>query len=277
MDRKIRLPLAVIVLISIVHLVCAQSSTNYDMVVSGTTSAGQWSSSTKYGSWNAVGDNAIVVKDSSNYNLREGIDLSPPPDWDIDTIPDYREGFPPVAGQSNRYLKDSDGDGLPDGVEDANRNGSQDSGETSTRNRDSDGDGLSDGLEVKVLYTDPLNASDPGSYTDDDGDGVPATHDPDDYNPDTDGDTYRDGYELEMGTDPTDPASKPGLGDLNQSGTVTNTDWVIGRRLTLGLFPWENYNIDNMDVNRDGLLNNTDWVILRRYTLKMSGFEYLPK
>jgi hypothetical protein len=174
------------------------------------------------------------------------------------------------------YLFDSDGDGLSDGVEDANKNGSQDTGETSTRDRDSDDDGLSDGLEVLVLGTDPLNPGDPGAYTDVDGDGVPASIDPNDNNVDSDGDTYLDSYELENGTDPNNPGSKPSLGDLDNSGTVTNADWVIGRRLTLGIFSWDDYNVDNMDVNRDGNLTNADWTILRRYTLSVEGFEYLP-
>jgi subtilisin family serine protease len=201
---------------------------------------------------------------------------TPLPDRDNDTIPDINEGFPPDTGESNMYLFDSDGDGLSDGVEDADQSGAQDIGETSTRDYDSDDDGLTDGLEVLLLLTDPLNPSDPSSYTDADGDGVPASDDPNDSNVDTDGDTYRDSYELEHGSDPNNVSEKPTLGDLNDSGTVTNSDWVIGRRLTLGIFSWDDYNVNNMDVNRDGLLTNSDWVILRRYTLSLTGFDLLP-
>jgi len=43
-------------------------------------------------------------------------------------------------------LRDTDGDGIIDGLEDANRNGRIDMGETNATNRDSDRDGLCDGL-----------------------------------------------------------------------------------------------------------------------------------
>lgn len=49
--------------------------------------------------------------------------------------------------QTNPTLADSDGDGLADGVEDANRDGRVDSGETDPNVADSDGDGCRDGLE----------------------------------------------------------------------------------------------------------------------------------
>jgi hypothetical protein len=39
---------------------------------------------------------------------------------------------------------DTDGDGLPDGVEDRNRNGRRDRGETDPRTRDSDRDHVGD-------------------------------------------------------------------------------------------------------------------------------------
>jgi hypothetical protein len=198
------------------------------------------------------------------------------PDWDNDGIADDNEAFPPALGESNMYLVDSDGDGLLDSEEDINRDGSRGLLETGTRNKDSDSDGLEDGLEVLVLSTDPLDPNDPVSYTDADADGVPDSIDPDNATEDADGDTYTDCYELEYGTDPDNPADKPSLGDLNDSATVTNSDWVIGRRLTLGIFDWEDWNVDNMDVNRDGLLTNADWVILRRYTLSLSGFDILP-
>ncbi len=51
---------------------------------------------------------------------------------------------------------DLDGDGIDDNVEDPNRNGLVDPGETDPDNADSDGDGTRDGAEVKT-GTDPLN------------------------------------------------------------------------------------------------------------------------
>jgi arylsulfatase A-like enzyme len=53
---------------------------------------------------------------------------------------------------------DSDGDGIPDLVEDANRNGLVDPGETDPDNPDTDGDGTSDGVELKS-GTNPLDAT----------------------------------------------------------------------------------------------------------------------
>jgi alpha-amylase len=68
--------------------------------------------------------------------------------------------------ESNEYYVldllqfDTDADGLPDLVEDANGNGLQDGGETAARIVDSDGDGFGDGTEV-TAGTDPL---DPGNW-----------------------------------------------------------------------------------------------------------------
>ena len=64
--------------------------------------------------------------------------------------------------ESNEYFVldlmqfDTDADGLPDLVEDANGNGQQDGGETAARIVDSDGDGFGDGTEV-AAGTDPLD------------------------------------------------------------------------------------------------------------------------
>lgn len=46
---------------------------------------------------------------------------------------------------------DTDGDGVPDGMEDRNRNGIVDDGETDPRNLDSDGDGIFDGADAHPL------------------------------------------------------------------------------------------------------------------------------
>ena len=56
-------------------------------------------------------------------------------------------------------LADTDGDGLSDGTEDANRNGIHDPGETDPLVADSDGDGQSDGAET-AAGTDPLDDTD---------------------------------------------------------------------------------------------------------------------
>lgn len=58
----------------------------------------------------------------------------------------------PPAGQPTcwAYDDDRDNDGIPDGEEDANRNGRIDPGETSPNDADSDGDGIADSVELAL-------------------------------------------------------------------------------------------------------------------------------
>lgn len=125
-------------------------------------------------------------------------------DHDLDGIVDSLEmgdGTPGSHGSSST-LTDSDGDGLPDSVEDANRNGRWDPelGETSAYNSDTDGDGLSDWTETH-------------------GDGhYDIGIDTDPLNPDTDLDGLRDGDEDRNGngvwdTDETSPLIPDSDGD----------------------------------------------------------------
>lgn len=117
-----------------------------------------------------------------------------------------------------RWDLDTDDDGLADGVEDANRNGRIDAGETDPNRADSDSDGVQDGTE-KGLATGvadpdgagPLVATTLASFV---ADQNPATT-TDALNPDSDGDTLSDGAEDSNGngvvdigeSDPGDPAS----------------------------------------------------------------------
>ena len=86
---------------------------------------------------------------------------------------------------------DTDGDGLPDGFEDANKNCKVDPGETLPKEADTDSDGVSDGEEL-AGGTDPLNLD-----TDGDGilDGVEYMTCLDPKLADTDGDGIEDGLE----------------------------------------------------------------------------------
>ena len=156
---------------------------------------------------------------------------------------------------------DSDGDGLPDDVEDANKNGAVDVGETDPKKADTDGDGLGDGAELNVYGTDPTKADSDGdglsdglevgkvgdtdpttvtdpSKADTDGDGISdgaedtdrdGKKDAGESDPtkaDTDGDGLSDGAELNVyGTDPTKADSDgDGLNDGLELGKVGDKD-----------------------------------------------------
>ncbi|MBK6848426.1 MAG: hypothetical protein IPG96_13175 [Proteobacteria bacterium] len=66
-----------------------------------------------------------------------------------DRIEDANRNGQLDAGETNPRLADSDGDGLSDGIEDRDKDGEVDGGETDPRRSDSDADGLADGLEDK--------------------------------------------------------------------------------------------------------------------------------
>jgi hypothetical protein len=77
-----------------------------------------------------------------------------------------------VRGGVSRSL-DSDGDGIPDDLEDVNQNGTLDDSETDPFDADTDDDGILDGEEdansngsVDPGESDPLNPNDPCAYTD---------------------------------------------------------------------------------------------------------------
>lgn len=192
-------------------------------------------------------------------------------DQDGDRIDDLYEGFPPASGESNRYLPDSDGDGLWDGIEDRNRNGRQDAGETGTRRHDSDGDSVEDGVEVLLALTDPLDPSQPAAPADEDGDGLPWFVDLNDTNPDSDGDRYTDGYEAVMlRPEAAHFADEyPALGDVTGDRLVTNVDALALQAVFLSLMTMETLIYPQGDVNRDGLVSNVDGLIAQSYFLHL--------
>lgn len=77
---------------------------------------------------------------------RAGLEVD---DTDGDGLPDRLEdrnnNGAVDPGETDYLSPDSDRDGIPDGMEDANRNGETDEGETDPRSADTDGDGLLDG------------------------------------------------------------------------------------------------------------------------------------
>ena len=137
---------------------------------------------------------------------------------------------------TDAYVKDSDEDGLDDGVEDANKDGVVDAAETSPLKKDTDGDGLGDKLEHDSCY--PLAAGGCGPtlgwVQDTDGDGLfdgfedqdrDGVVDPGETHPlvaDTDGDTFSDGVERGCVTDPLDGDKVPQ--DKDKSGVCDGAE-----------------------------------------------------
>ena len=157
------------------------------------------------------------------------------PDTDDDGLPDNLEVYSnygnigdqygqPFTSNTLPFLNDTDGDGLLDGEEDANKNGVVDPGETSPVNPDSDWDGLYDGFEIENGM-DPLNPDENG---DGDPDGMKFDQDCDGINnydeiyvyhtfflyEDSDYDCYSDWIEIHYGTDPLNASDYPAIRSL---------------------------------------------------------------
>jgi hypothetical protein len=126
-------------------------------------------------------------------------------DTDGDGIPDFIEDL--LLG-SDPTDTDTDGDGIDDGQEDRNRDGNIEDFESDPLSVDGDADGISDVAEF-------ANGTNPSSAdTDEDGlddkiedvnaNGVVDAGETDPLNADSDGDTLLDGDEVADGTDPND-------------------------------------------------------------------------
>lgn len=198
-------------------------------------------------------------------------------DLDADGIADTLEYEPLGAAQTagtSRVLWDTDGDGLADGEEDTNHDGTWSSGELDPRDRDTDGDSLWDGVEVYILRSKPLDPQDPPQATVDiDRDGLPASEDPDDRKPDFDGDLFADGTEaLLCGLlSVADNTRTPPLGDTNCDGFVSNIDALIVNAQAIGVSPYGTQPGEtNSDVNRDGFLSNLDALVIQTWFVSRS-------
>ncbi len=108
-------------------------------------------------------------------------------DGDGDGLADAIE----VAAGTNPNDADTDDDGIPDGVEDANGNGIVDPGETNPRRADSDGDGLKDGTELGYTLADAGPGTNPAFFRPD----LDPTTTTDPLNADMDGDWLTDAEE----------------------------------------------------------------------------------
>ncbi len=153
--------------------------------------------------------NHNCIQDAINRSFNETDPNNP--DSDSDTLTDGLE----VLGNNptNAMKADTDGDGLPDGVEDKNLNGAFDAGETNPTNPDSDQDVLLDGCEVKG--SNPTNPLHPDSDGDGLLDGVEDANqncalDANETDPnavDSDKDELSDSFEPSVGTDSINPDS----------------------------------------------------------------------
>jgi gliding motility-associated-like protein len=117
---------------------------------------------------------------------------------------------------------------------------------TNPTNPDTDGDGINDGIE-NANGSDPLDPCDPdntlpGCQIDTDGDGltdaIEATLGTDPNNPDTDGDGLTDGAEVLGGSDPLDPCDPD----------YSSIDCVKGIHVPTGFSPNGSGNISNENL-----------------------------
>ncbi|RMG80339.1 MAG: hypothetical protein D6714_14835, partial [Bacteroidetes bacterium] len=159
----------------------------------------------------------------------------PDSDSDGDGISDIVEtggdGSYTLNVDTNPLVVDTDEDGIPDGIEDANQDGHYNANsETNPLDPDSDDDNIPDGIEdvnqngvIEAGESDPTDQCDPNPIfpacdfdgdnipnsldSDDDGDGVNDDQDIENYNPnsDSDGDGLTDLDETTNGSDPLDP------------------------------------------------------------------------
>jgi hypothetical protein len=130
-------------------------------------------------------------------------------DTDFDGISDAVE----TATGTNKDRADTDGDGMPDGVEDENRNGRVDSAETDPRLTDTDCDGLQDGRSLGTFLGEDSN-----------GNGRVDGFETDPANPDTDGDGLRDGLERGVATGAAPRKDCGYSGDQDTSNTTSPID-----------------------------------------------------
>ncbi|MDZ7758843.1 MAG: IPTL-CTERM sorting domain-containing protein [Desulfovermiculus sp.] len=131
-------------------------------------------------------------------------------------------------GETDIFDTDTDDDGIDDGVEDSNQNGQVDSGETDPSLIDTDGDGIQDGTEIGLINSDVGSDTDLAIFQED----LDPTSTTDPLDADSDDDGILDGEEDANNNgrvDPgeTDPCNPDTDGDGIQDGTeigLTNDD-----------------------------------------------------
>ena len=154
-------------------------------------------------------------------------------DWDRDGVANTLE----ATASTDPYLKDTDSDGVEDGVE-------------------------------RALGFNPLSASEPVATTDSDNDLLPDANDTAPANADRDHDGHPDGLEVALGTDPDSAASSPTVGDYDGDGHADFPDAVQLMSLALAKLTWPQNTEDRAtDLDRDGRPTAVDAVILFNYYL----------
>ncbi|PTL80388.1 thrombospondin [Vitiosangium sp. GDMCC 1.1324] len=118
-----------------------------------------------------------------------------------------------TALNTNPVNPDTDGDGLSDGVEDANKNGSVDDNETHPLRKDTDCDGLVDGPSTGSVKGEDQNAN-----------GHRELNETNPLQADTDGDGILDGVELGATTNVDPVACTHFLPDMGPGTTTDATD-----------------------------------------------------
>ncbi|MBK6684325.1 MAG: hypothetical protein IPG45_07615 [Deltaproteobacteria bacterium] len=167
-------------------------------------------------------DPAVFVADGNNATTTDPNNADTDGDQIPDGVEDLNRNGRIDAGETDPLDLDSDDDGLADGVEDVNFNGVTDAGETNATDADSDDDGLADGVErginTPVLDPDgagPLKGTDTAVWR-------PDTDPASTTNPlarDTDGDGVADGDEDWNRNGAVDPGElDPGLTDSDNDG-----------------------------------------------------------
>lgn len=150
---------------------------------------------------------------------------------------------------------------------------------------DGDGDGLPDHEEILIYNTLPDNPDSDGD-TFSDGLEVALGSNPNDINDtpagaptpgaDSDDDGYSDEYELTVGTNPNDGNDSPTLGDADGNGNVDNVDALVVTAVVVGATGFQpgQFNFNAMDVNQDGTINNLDAIQLVNFFL--GNIDTLP-
>lgn len=182
--------------------------------------------------WVQITDTALVIPTTSTSTgpEKEASDSSTTGHWAVassQTVQDVSFGYFDSAADSdgdgltnaqeatlgtNHLDADTDDDGISDGVEDANQNGTLDSTETDPTNPDTDSDGLTDGLELgnTAPVADP-DGSGPMLGTD-----TTSTN----YKVDADPSTTTSPLLTDTDTDTLDDSTE----DLNKDGKVDQTE-----------------------------------------------------